>query len=260
MSDKAAMGVKDLSAAGFARALVFNLVFYAWTVFILVIGLPVLLLPREGAYGLGTLWARVSLLLLSRIVGLDHCVRGLEHRPDGPAIIAVKHQSAWDTLIFPLLLRKPAYVVKRELFLIPLFGWYLRRAEMISVDRAKGGAALKSILKDARILSEQGFPILIFPEGTRVAPGARRPYQPGIAALYAQLGLPVIPVALNSGLYWGRRSFMKRSGTVILEFLKPIEPGLPRREFMALLEERIEEASIRLLREAEAEPSPCGPS
>jgi 1-acyl-sn-glycerol-3-phosphate acyltransferase len=227
-------------------ALLFNFAFFAWTVLILVVGLPVLALPRDGAYGLGTLWAGVSLRLLKLIVGLDHRVLGLRNLPEGPALFAVKHQSAWDTLVFPLLLKKPAYVVKRELTLIPLFGWYLLRAEMIPVDRKGGAAALKSIVRRARDLSGRGFPILIYPEGTRVAPGDHRPYQPGIAALYSQLGLPVVPVALNSGLFWGRRSFLKHPGTITVEFLEPIAPGMPKRAFMALLEERIETAANRL--------------
>jgi 1-acyl-sn-glycerol-3-phosphate acyltransferase len=148
--------------------------------------------------------------------------------------------------VFPLLLDEPAYVLKRELMSVPLFGAYLKRCGMIAVDRQGGGPALKRMLAAARAAAADGRPILIYPEGTRTAPGQRRPYHPGVAALYGDLGLPVVPVALNSGLFWGRRSFRKRSGTITIEFLAPIAPGLPRRVFMERLQGSIEEASARL--------------
>jgi 1-acyl-sn-glycerol-3-phosphate acyltransferase len=158
----------------------------------------------------------------------------------------VKHQSAWDTLVFALLLDRPAIVLKQELLNLPLFGWYMRKCRMIPVNRKGRAAALKRMAADARDRAAAGRPILIFPEVTRMAPGQRRPYQPGAAALYGALGLPVVPVALNSGLFWGRRSFHKRPGRIVVEFLPPIAPGLPRREFMQELQERMEGASQRL--------------
>jgi 1-acyl-sn-glycerol-3-phosphate acyltransferase len=229
------------------RSLLFNLGFFAWTLAIVVVGMPFLLVPYRFTYRLGAFWVRVSLALLRGLVGLDHRVVGLEHRLAGPAIYAVKHQSAWDTLIFPLLLDRPAYVLKQELVRVPFFGWYMLRLGMIPVDRQGRGAALKQLVRAARAVTTTGRPILIFPEGTRVPPGEQRPYQPGIAALYGDLALPVVPVALNSGLFWGRRSFHKRPGTITLEFLPPIPPGLERRAFMAALKERLETASGRLV-------------
>lgn len=228
------------------RSLVFNVGFFVWTIAILVVGLPVLLLPRAATYALGRLWVRGTFVLLSGIVGLRYRVRGLEHRLSGPAIFAVKHQSSWETLVFALLLHQPAYVLKRELIKVPLFGWYLLSAGMIPVDRTGGGAALKRMVAAARARTSAGRPLLIFPEGTRTAPGENRPYHPGVAALYAQLGLPVVPVALNSGLFWGRRSFAKRPGTITLEFLPAIAPGLPRKVFLAELQSRLDIASDRL--------------
>ena len=148
--------------------------------------------------------------------------------------------------MFPLLLDKPAYVLKRELIRVPLFGSYLKQCGMIPVDREGGGAALKQLLRAARTAVAQGRSILIYPEGTRTPPGERRPYHPGVAALYGDLGVPVVPVALNSGLFWGRRAFHKKPGTITIEFLPPIAPGLPRREFMRELQERMEGASQRL--------------
>jgi 1-acyl-sn-glycerol-3-phosphate acyltransferase len=228
------------------RSLLFNLLFALWTALIFIFSLPTLVLPRSAAWWMGGLWVRGALLLLRATVGLGHQVRGAEHRVTGPAIYAAKHQSAWDTLVFPLLLDKPAYVLKRELIGVPLFGSYLKRCGMIPVDREGGGSALKQLLRAARTAVAQGRSILIYPEGTRMPPGERRAYHPGVAALYGDLGVPVVPVALNSGLFWGRRAFHKKPGTITIEFLPPIAPGLPRREFMRELQERMEGASQRL--------------
>lgn len=228
------------------RSLAFNVAFYVWTTLILLAGLPLLLLPYQVTYALGRCWVRGSLLLLRTLVGLRHRLVGLEHARRGQAIYAAKHQSSWDTLIFALLLHRPAYVLKRELLYLPLFGLLLLKAGHIAVDRAGRAAALKRMLRAAKHRRDQGRDILIFPEGTRVAPGAHKPYQPGVAALYGALGLPVVPVALNSGLFWRRRSFTKRAGVITLEFLPAVPPGLPRKAFMAELEARLEAASARL--------------
>ncbi|MFQ5775673.1 MAG: lysophospholipid acyltransferase family protein [Kiloniellaceae bacterium] len=229
------------------RSLLFNVLFYAWSGLVQVACLPVLALPREGPIAAGRLWSRVTLAMLAGICGLRHEIRGLANLPEGPCIIASKHQSAWDTLIFHLLVPGPSFVFKRELMWVPLFGWYLMRAGCIPVDRAGGAKALRALVDRARRAVAHGQSIVIFPEGTRVAPGRRRPYHPGTAALYVQLGVPVVPVAVNSGLFWGRRSFRKEPGRITLEFLPPIPPGLPRRAFAAELERRIETASQRLL-------------
>jgi len=228
------------------RSFLFNILFALWTALVFVLSLPTLVLPRSAAWWMGGLWVRGALLLLRATVGLKHRVRGVEHRIAGPAIYAAKHQSAWDTLVFPLLLDKPAYVLKQELIRVPLFGSYLKQCGMIPVDREGGASALKQLRKAARAAVAQGRSILIYPEGTRTPPGERRPYHPGVAALYGDLGVPVIPVALNSGLFWGRRSFHKKPGTITIEFLPPIAPGLPRREFMQELQNRLERASERL--------------
>jgi len=230
----------------FIRSLLFNVAFYFWTSLMFLLSLPALLLPVGAVWGLGRVWVCGTVLLLRIFVGLTHEVRGLAHRLPGAALYAVKHQSAWDTLIFALLLDRPAIVLKQELLNLPLFGWYMRKCRMIPVDRKGRGAALKRMAADARDRASAGRPILIFPEGTRVAPGQRRPYQPGAAALYGALGLPVVPVALNSGLFWGRRSFHKLPGRIVVEFLPPIAPGLDRRIFMAELEAAIETAADRL--------------
>jgi 1-acyl-sn-glycerol-3-phosphate acyltransferase len=228
------------------RSLLFNGFFYGWTALCVVVGLPLLLGPRRGIYYLGRAWAHPILAALALLCGLRHEVRGRENLPAGAVLIAAKHQSAWDTIIFSILLWDHSFVLKRELLWVPLFGLYLARAGLIAVDRQGGARALKQMVAAARRVAALGRPIVIFPEGTRVAPDQHRPYQPGVAALYGQLGLPVVPVALNSGLFWRRRSFLKRPGTITLEFLPPIAPGLPRKTFLARLEEAIEGRSRAL--------------
>ncbi|HEX6441157.1 MAG TPA: lysophospholipid acyltransferase family protein [Stellaceae bacterium] len=232
------------------RSLAFNAAFVATTALIGVLGLPVLLGPRHWSMRLGGFWARCVLRLLGGIAGLRGEVRGMGHLPTGSCLIAMKHQSAWDTLMLQALLGDPAVVIKRELLWIPFYGWYARRAGSIPVDRRGGGGALRGMVTAARRAAAEGRPIVIFPQGTRTAPGQPVPYQPGVAALYQALDLPLVPAAVNSGLFWGRRSFLKRPGLSVLEFLAPIAPGLPRREVMAELESRIETATTAL--EAEA--------
>jgi 1-acyl-sn-glycerol-3-phosphate acyltransferase len=231
------------------RALAFNVAFYTITGLLGLFGLPLLLAPRPWVMRFGRFWARVALAFLKAIVGLDGEIRGLERLPPGPCIIAMKHQSAWDTLILPVVLGDPAVVLKRELLWVPLYGWYAARAGSIAIDRKGGAAALRHMVTAARRAVALGRKVVIFPEGTRTAPGRRRPYQPGVAALYQALQLPVVPAAVNSGLYWGRRAFVKRPGHIVLEFLEPIAPGLPRRQLMDQLEAGIEAATAALVAE-----------
>ncbi|HTZ35452.1 MAG TPA: lysophospholipid acyltransferase family protein [Stellaceae bacterium] len=234
------------------RALLFNIVFWLGTLLFGIAGLPFLLTPRRTAMRFGRFWAQAVLVALKAIVGLDGEVRGRDNIPAGGCLIAMKHQSMWDTLILPPLLGDPAVVIKRELRHVPFYGWYAARAGSIFIDRKGGAGALRRMVADARRAVAMGRPVVIFPQGTRTAPGlpaSRVPYQPGIAALYRELGVPLVPAAVNSGLYWGRRAFRKRPGRMVLEFLDPIPPGLPRREVMAALEARIETATAALERE-----------
>ena len=232
------------------RSAAFNLALYLFTAVEAIAGLPVLLLPRRLACRFGCAWAAAVLRLCAAIAGLSHELRGRENLPKGPAIIAMKHQSAWDTFAVAALFPDPAIVLKQELLWIPFYGWYLSKAGMIGIDRKAGAAALRKLVAAAERAVAEGRPIVIFPEGTRTAPGTRRPYQPGVAALYRQLGVPLVPVALNSGLYWGRRSFLKRPGRIVVEILPPIAPGGERKAVMAALETRIETATERLVAEA----------
>ena len=193
-----------------------------------------------------------SQAVLRLVVGLSYEVRGRERLPSGPAIIASKHQSAWETLIFHVLVPDLAVGLKYELTRIPIFGWYLMRGGAIRIDRGGAARALRSLVDGARAAAARGVSILIFPEGTRRAPDDPPDYKPGVAAVYTALDLPVVPVALNSGLFWSRRSFMKRPGRITVEFLEPIPPGLDRRTFMAELQRRIETATARLVAEGSA--------
>ena len=232
------------------RSLAFHLAFYIWTASFAIAGLPLLLAPRAAMMRFGTAWSRGTLWLVRSCVGLDHELRGGEHLPAGPAIIAMKHQSAWETFAAPVLFHDPAMVIKRELGWIPFYGWYALKAGMIPIDRGSGVRALKAMIAASRQAATQGRPILIFPEGTRSAVGTHLAYQPGVAALYRELGLPLVPVALNSGLYWGRRAFLRRPGRIIVEILPSIAPGIDRRAALSELESRIEAATTRLVASA----------
>jgi 1-acyl-sn-glycerol-3-phosphate acyltransferase len=229
------------------RAALFQLCFYLWGAGLVILFIPALLGPRQGSvlgmriFGHGTVW------LLKVIVGIRVEVRGREHVPPGGCIVAAKHQSAFDTLIYHPLLGDPAIVMKRELLWIPLYGQHSLKARMIPVDRSGGPSALKTLVRLGRRAVTEGRPVVVFPQGTRVAPGGKAPYQPGLAALYGQLGVPVVPVATNSGVCWPRRSFAKHAGTIVVEFLPPIPPGLPRKAFAARVEQAIETASDRLV-------------
>ena len=214
-----------------------------------LLALPKLLRPRLSMVRHAEIWEHGLQWLLSKLVGLDYQVRGRDRLPKTLAIYAVKHQSAWDTITPHLLVKDPAIALKKELTTVPIFGRCLLHAGMIRLDRGKGAEALRTLIDGGRKAVKRGSPIWIFPEGTRTPPGKKGRYHSGVAALYRELGLPVVPVALNSGLYWERRSFAKRAGTVLVEFLDPIEPGLDRRTFMTELERRIETATARLIAE-----------
>jgi 1-acyl-sn-glycerol-3-phosphate acyltransferase len=228
------------------RSILFNLLYGIWTAGMHILCLPLLFASRRAVQVAGGIWIDGTLWLLKHVVGIDHRIAGAENLPAMPAVYAAKHQSAWETLFLSRYLKFPAFVLKRELLSIPLFGWFLKKAGMIAVDRKAGASALRSMARQATETLESGRSILIFPEGTRVAPGQTKTYQPGVAALYTHQKVPVVPVALNSGLFWGRRAFIKKPGTIVVEFLPPIPPGLDRKAFIRDLESRIEGAAAAL--------------
>jgi 1-acyl-sn-glycerol-3-phosphate acyltransferase len=225
------------------RSALFLAWFLAVTTLLSLIFLPVLLLPRGATVWLARIWSRATFFGLNLFAGVDWEIRGTP--PEGPVLVAAKHMSMWDTLALYLALNSPAIVLKRSLLYIPFYGWFLWKAAAIAIDRSAGAGALRKMSAAAQQVLGQGRPILIFPEGTRKKPHAPPDYKPGVAGLYALLKVPCVPVALNSGVYW--TGFIKRPGTIVLEFLEPIAPGLKRDTFMALLENRIESATNRLL-------------
>jgi 1-acyl-sn-glycerol-3-phosphate acyltransferase len=233
-----------------ARSLLFNLLFYVTTALFVVLGSPLLLAPRRWAMAALNVHARFELWLLRVIVGTKLEVRGRDNITSGPCLVASKHQSAWETFALIPLFRDPALLMKRELFWIPFHGWFSKKFEMIPVDRDKGPSALRRMLREAKKRIEAGREIIIFPEGTRRPPGAPPSYKTGVVLLYEALGVPCVPVALNSGLFWPRRSLIHRPGTIIVEILAPIPPGLSKKEFLDQLEETIETATNRLLAES----------
>ena len=213
-----------------------------------ILGLPLFLGPRHWTHAYARLWTGICMALLRLISGLKFEIRGKP--PTGAALIAAKHQSAWETLALEFILPSPAFVMKQTLLWAPPFGPYLWKAGMIAIDRNAGAQAIRLLVKGAASALNENRPVVIFPEGTRRDPGAEPSYHTGIAAVYGGLAVPVIPVALNSGMFWGRNTFAKRPGRIIIEFLEPIEAGLDRRDFMAQLENRIETATGALIQEA----------
>jgi 1-acyl-sn-glycerol-3-phosphate acyltransferase len=236
------------------RSALFLVWFLAISIVLHLVLLPFLLGPRQLPLRAARLWSRMTLFGLKWINGLDYEIRGAAHIPRGPALVAAKHFSIWDTIALTVLLKDPAFVVKRELADIPFYGWYLRKADMIPIDRDAGPSAIRALRGAARRAAEQQRQIVIFPEGTRRRPGDPPAYKPGVAALYGQLDLPCIPVAHNAGLYW--TGFGKRPGTIVMEFLPAIPPRLQRARFMAELETRTETATNRLLDEGRARFTP----
>ena len=233
------------------RSLVFNVVFFSWTGLCCLVLLWLLALPRRVMMPV-VLWYLGTIGVLERsLLRLDYRVLGREYLPDGPYIVAAKHQSAWETLKLHILFADPAVVLKRELMRIPIWGSFAAKAGMIPVDRGAGSTAISDMIDRARQAAAQKRPIVIFPQGTRVAPGARRSYRIGTFALYDALKLPVVPLALNSGLFWGRVRFVKHPGTITVQLLPPIPPGLDRAAFMERLETSLEAATDALCRAPE---------
>lgn len=238
----------------FLRSTLFNILFYGWTAICCLVFIPVLLMPRPILLAVVKFWLNGVVLLEKHVMGLTYEIRGIEHLPkEGTYIVAAKHQSAYETLKLHHLFGDPTIVLKRELLKIPLFGTFLNKLDIIPINRGNKEEAISSIIEGAKRMSKQGRPILIFPQGTRVKitdTPKEKPYKGGIVKMYANTDLKIIPMALNSGLFWGRNSYIKKPGKVIFEFLAPIEPGLPDKKVMKAIEDRLEEKSNALMLEA----------
>jgi 1-acyl-sn-glycerol-3-phosphate acyltransferase len=229
------------------RSVVFNVLFYLILVPYLMVAMPTLLLPRWGIIRLAQHWGRVNLHLLRIVCGITVEWRGLEKIPAGAFLVAAKHQSVWETFALLTLFRDPTYILKRELLWLPLFGWAAWRAGMIPVDRGGGKPALAAMAGHVRDALAAGKQIIIFPEGTRRPAGAEPKYKYGIAHLYGEGIAACVPIALNSGLFWPRRQFLRYPGTITVEILDPIAPGLPIDVFFERLQRDLEAATARLI-------------
>ena len=235
------------------RSVLYNILFYLNVLAWLVVAVPTFVLPRRCVIEVAKAWGRSSVWLLRIVCGVKVEWRGLEKIPPGALLVASKHQSAWETFALLSLFDDPTFIQKRELMWIPIFGWLTWKAGMIPVDRGAGSQALADLSVHARRAIEENRQIIIFPEGTRRPPGAEPKYKFGVAHLYAETGVCCLPIALNSGLFWRRRSFLRYPGTVRVEILDPIPPGLGKQDFFARLQNDIETATARLVAEGERE-------
>lgn len=232
------------------RSTIFNLLFYVNVIVLMLLGLPSVVMGRRAAMFMARTWAKSSLWLLRLICGTTVEFRGSELIPTNGVVVAAKHQSTLET--FALVAEVPnfSYVFKRELMWIPLFGWYLWAVDQIAIDRSSGSAALTQLTNSVAKFLKARRAILIFPEGTRRPVGAPPKYKHGVTHLYATLNAPVTPVAMNTGLFWPRRKFLRRPGTAVIEFLPTITPGLTRDQFAQKLQDQIETRSNALVEEA----------
>lgn len=241
----------------YIRSLAFNFVFYVSLVMQMIFWTPYYFLsPRHRAWFVPKFWARTSLWLQEKIAGTKSEISGMENLPEGSFILAPKHQSFWDAIAFFPYLRDPLYILKRELMWIPVFGWYIAKMNMIPVNRGKRSVALKAVVVATRKEMQNDRQLIIYPEGTRRAPGDEPAYKWGIAELYSALNLPVVPVAHVAGLYWPRRKFLRHPGTIKARFLKPIPAGLDKEVFMKRLVAETEAACDEFLIEAAQSENP----
>ena len=228
------------------RSALFNILFIGWTIFLLSTLWLLMPIPKQNFRKAVALWPHGSFPLMRHLLGLTFEQRGLENIPNEPVIYASKHQSAWDTMYFLWHHADNAYVMKGELNRIPFWKWYMDKCQHVVVDRRGGTSAMREMISNTKSILADKRSVIIFPEGTRVAPGETRRYHPGIAALYSQTNATVIPVALNSGYFWGRRHFIKKPGVLTIQFLPPIPKNMERKAFMKELEIRIESATRKL--------------
>lgn len=240
----------------FIRSTIFNILFYGLTALACILCLPGLLLPRAQALYVVYFFVYSVQILEKYVLGLDYEVRGAEHLPkDGPFIVAAKHQSPYETMKLHILFKDPAIVLKQELLRIPLWGRFLKKIDPIAIDRSQGKTAMAQIIEGAFHVRAQNRPLVIFPQGTRVYPHetpADKPYRIGVARIYEETAMPIIPLALNSGYFWPRRSWTKKPGKAIFEFLPPIMPGGNAQEVLDALQETVETKSTALHEEAAA--------
>lgn len=221
------------------RSILFEVILYSVTIIALIIWLPLLVLPLRYIHSIQAFYGRLFDKICSLFLGLTYRIKGHEHIADTPVIYAIKHESAWDTLALSAIINHPAFVIKRELLFVPLFGWYMSKFQMIAVDRRNPRKLISSFLHQAKRRLEEGRSIIIFPEGKRVTHGDVVPLQSGIWMLYDRLKYPVIPVTLDSGKFWGRRALIKKSGCITLQFHPSLPQGLTKEQLLSRLQQQI---------------------
>ena len=231
----------------FLRSLLFNVLFYTVLVCLAIVALPTFALPPRAMLTVADWWAKATLVLMRVICNIKVEFRGAEKIPQGPLLIVAKHQSFWETFVLPGFFHRPIFILKRQLMQIPVFGQFLAKTGMIAIDRNAGVKALLDMTRRAREAVRGGGQLVIFPEGTRRAPGDIPDYKTGFAQIYSSCGVQCLPIALNSGLFWPRRTFMRYPGTLVVEFLDPLPPGLPKDQFLSRVQTAIEEATSRLV-------------
>jgi 1-acyl-sn-glycerol-3-phosphate acyltransferase len=237
----------------FLRSLVFNVLFYAVLVFCVLVALPTFLMSPRATLTVAGWWAKSTLFLMRAICNIKVEFRGQEKIPKGPLVVVAKHQSFWETFALMQFFDRPIFILKRQLMLIPVFGQFLIKTGMIAIDRSAGVKALLDMTRRARDAVRGGCQLVIFPEGTRRPPGAPPDYKTGFAQIYSACGVQCLPVALNSGLFWPRRTFMRYPGTLVVEFLDPLPPGLSKDEYISRVRSAIEDATGRLVEEGRRE-------
>ncbi|WP_137133719.1 1-acyl-sn-glycerol-3-phosphate acyltransferase [Rhizobium sp. FKY42] len=233
------------------RSQIFNILFYANLIVRMIVLTPVyFLLPRKKAYSVPRAWARSNHWLMEKIVGTTFEIEGLENIPETGCIFAPKHQSFWDTYALLPWMSDPVYILKRELTWIPLFGWYLKKQRMIAVNRGARGKVMVDVMRRTKLEMEKGRQLIIYPEGTRRPPGAEPAYRYGIARIYRDVEVPVVPIAMQPGLFWPRRSTMRYPGRFKVRILPAIQPGMDPDAFFEHLIEVLEKASDEVLLDA----------
>ncbi len=228
------------------RSLLFNIAFYVGSLLMLTLCLPLLLFPVSVQRKVPAMWVAYVYWAEKYILGLDYVVLGRENLPPAPYLVAMKHQSAWETMKLYALFGDPAIVLKKELMDLPLWGKYARAMKMVPIDRSKGREAIAHMVESAKSVLTDKRPLVVFPQGTRIAVGVKAPYKIGIMKLYEALNVPMVPVAINAGLFWPRNSFWKKPGIVTVQILPPIAPNRPTDEVFAELQKILEESSEAL--------------
>ena len=237
------------------RSALFNVLFYLVLFGMLVVGMPLMLLGEQAIKNYARRWGRISIWLLEKVCGVRLEYRGLDNLPEGGFIVAAKHQSFLDVLALLPLAPRFAYIMKRELAWIPLFGQFMMAGGMIAINRTRGRTNMPDLIRQVRSILDGGGQLIIFPEGTRRPPGAEPQYKSGVTHLYVGSGMPCVPVALNSGLFWPRRSFLRHPGTLVIEVMPAIPPGVDKARFLPELQSRLEAPTNRLLAAAREERS-----